>query len=292
MPLVICRYPGGKNKSKSQILDRVSSYFDNNRYDIEYREPFFGAGSVGLSLLESRSQIKNIWINDYDPAIAALWNAILFNPKDLSDMVDDFKPDVDKFFAYKEELLKMGREVNDVVSIGFKKLAIHQISYSGLGAMSGGPLGGKHQTSSYDISCRWSPSHIRKMIRDIHSLLSSKNLRYGKCTSFDFMDLMKQDGECFLYLDPPYYEKGPELYQYSFTLSDHYRLAKSLKETSYPWLLSYDDCEEIRKIYKWAEIKAIRFKYTIHKSRIKMELIIVPSEKLFERTNEMPDLFA
>ena len=44
-----------------------------------------------------------------------------------------------------------------IVDIGFKKLAIHQISYSGLGTMSGGPLGGAGQKSQYKIDCRWSP---------------------------------------------------------------------------------------------------------------------------------------
>jgi len=46
------------------------------------------------------------------------------------------------------------------LDVGFKKLAIHQISYSGLGTKSGGPLGGKSQESIYKIDCRWSPKHI------------------------------------------------------------------------------------------------------------------------------------
>jgi hypothetical protein len=36
----------------------------------------------------------------------------------------------------------MPSELDDLVGIGLKKVIIHQISYSGLGTKSGGPLGG------------------------------------------------------------------------------------------------------------------------------------------------------
>ena len=42
--------------------------------------------------------------------------------------------------------IPLTKEENQI-SKAFKKLAIHQISYSGLGTKSGGPLGGEKQQS-------------------------------------------------------------------------------------------------------------------------------------------------
>jgi DNA adenine methylase len=87
-----------------------------------------------------------------------------------------------------------------------------------------------------------------------------------------------------LYLDPPYFVKGNDLYQFGFSREDHARLSTTLKNTQHAWLLSYDDCPEIRELYKWACIEAIDVNYSItalkdkdtgeRRSRTKTELLI------------------
>jgi DNA adenine methylase len=52
---------------------------------------------------------------------------------------------------------------------------------------------------------------------------------------------MFDPGEAFFYLDPPYYKKGPQLYQFSFTDEDHISPAELLRRETRPWLLSYND---------------------------------------------------
>ena len=61
-------------------------------------------------------------------------------------------------------------------------------------------------------------------------------------------------------------------------------MASALKESTNPWVLSYDDCEEIRKLYEWAGIDKVSVSYSItatkdkesgkRSSRAKEELII------------------
>ncbi|MDN4621124.1 hypothetical protein QCD85_23710, partial [Paenibacillus sp. PsM32] len=82
-----------------------------------------------------------------------LWTCIIINNHEsLIKLIKEFKPSVDEFYSIKKELLELefmptgGKEILD---IALKKLAIHQISFSGLGTKSGGPLGGKHQKSKY-----------------------------------------------------------------------------------------------------------------------------------------------
>ena len=58
-----------------------------------------------------------------------------------------------------------------------------------------------------------------------------------------------------MYLDPPYYLADQKrAYTKSFNLDDHVRLSNALKETPYCFCLSYDDCKEVRDLYKWANI--------------------------------------
>jgi DNA adenine methylase len=307
----IVRYPGGKQKLKTEILGRIKRYYDNNNcYNTcEYIEPFFGAGSIGCSLMTA-TPIKQIYMNDKDAGMAALWTAVLWLPEELCKAVDTFVPSTEDFYAFKEFLRKQttislasfvcsemaGRFVNtndiftkemvinNVVDIALKKLAIHQMSYSGLGTVAGGPIGGQSQGSNYKIDCRWSPSHIKNKIRKTNKLFNNVFIRYYRCTSYDWTSILvdcekrfpekNKNYDCFIYLDPPYYKKGPELYQFYFSEQDHVDMSQCLKKMSHPWLLSYDNTDEIRKLYDWAKIKEVAINYTINTSRNNTELLI------------------
>ena len=286
------RYPGGKTKLKKQIVFRLKQLMDVS--GTRYIEPFFGGGSVGLTLLKNDPNIKKIWINDKDIGIASLWTALIRYPEDFKDAIRNFKPSVESFNNIKKELIElnvMPKQRNKIVDIGAKKLQIHQISYSGLGTKSGGPLGGEKQKSEYKIDCRWSPDYLRKKIRSIHTLLKDR----AKCTCKDFEEVVLDTTEnALIYLDPPYYVEGNKLYQCGFTNDDHQRLMKTLQKSKMPWILSYDDDKngEVRKLYNWASFERITVKYSITalrvekdgettcQSREKPELLISPKIKL------------
>lgn len=281
------RYPGGKSKLRNTISKYINSYLSlhENKLDLEYREPFFGGGGIGLKFIADNPQWKKIWINDKDVGIANLWTAVIRYPGELKQMVQKFTPSVEAFDQYKTELLDGKLEG---VECAFKKLALHQISYSGLGTKSGGPLGGRKQKSKYKIDCRWSPDYICKKIDKLHNQFSALVIKNQGCTSLDFTDLIKSKEDAFLYLDPPYYVKGNDLYQCGFTEEDHKRLADTLESATHSWILSYDDCPKVRELYKWAEIETISVNYSItatrdkesgkRLSRIKTELLIYPKK--------------
>lgn len=74
----------------------------------------------------------------------------------------------------------------------------------------------------------------------------------------DFEDLIKtyDRANALIYLDPPYY--GTEkYYQAQFTTDDHIRLNNALKNVKGKFLLSYNDCELIRELYKDFNIEEI-----------------------------------
>lgn len=275
------RYPGGKYKLMPQILKEITPRIAGK----EYREPFFGGGSVGINVMKELSPTK-VWINDFDLSLSDLWSMVINNPDALKAAVEVYVPTVEDFFAFKDFLTNHPNDL-DADERAFMKLAIHQMSYSGLGTMAGGPIGGKSQTSKYPVGCRWSPKNICKQIDRINKLFSHSTVHGGECTNLDCVKLIEEPGDAFIYLDPPYYDQGEKLYQHGFGVHQHIRMRDSLKTSEHSWVLSYDDCPEVIKLYDgWADIYRIdNVNYSITvtrdkdtgetRSRNKSELLIL-----------------
>jgi DNA adenine methylase len=277
MGLSLIRYPGGKSKLANIICQRLAQYPECDTYC----EPFFGGGSVGLQFLQNNSTVKNIWINDYNLGIAALWTSIINCPEWLKSLVESFVPNLNDYFDFKQDLIYQHifpSSFSEQVMLAFKKLALHQMSYSGLGEMSGGPIGGINQElAKYKIGCRWSPNHICQKIDELHKLLTRYNIYENKCTYYYFQQVVYgQNNKTLIYLDPPYYVKGNTLYLNGLSTTGHRLLSHSLQHNCAKWVLSYDNCSEIRELYKWANIEEINVNYTIRSSHQKSELLITP----------------
>jgi DNA adenine methylase len=280
MNMSFFRYPGGKSKLKKQIAAKLNDISESN---LEYREPFFGGGSIGLLVLQEKPNLKQIWINDFDLGIASLWTTLIQQPDLLKDLVNHFDPSVEAFDQFKKELIDSSSQLTSDVEV-----ANFGISYSGLGTKSGGPLGGREQKSNYKINCRWSPKYICNKIDLLHKRFSQFSIRNNCCTNLDFSEVINDNEyDAIIYLDPPYFDKGNDLYQHGLNEKDHQRLADCLRNTNHQWVLSYDDCPEIRKFYDWADIESIDgVSYSItalknketgeRTSRTKPELLIMP----------------
>lgn len=285
------RYPGSKERIKDAIIRNLpectlgplfahAAFMNHNAF--EYREPFFGAGAIGFWVLEHLPPSVPIWINDRDYGIACLWKSVRETPKEMCKMISQFKPSVEAFNQFKSE---DGNTSLDVLRVGFQKLALHQMSYSGLGVMSGGPLGGQSQDSSeYRIDCRWSPILLQSEIISLHRLMRKFDDLKITCRDYSQVFLTESTTEVIYYLDPPYYDKGPELYKHSLSDEQHRWLAKFLKGATAKWTLSYDDAPFIRDLYEgWTDIEMIIVTPTVARStegkRPKnKEIVITPKE--------------
>ena len=67
----------------------------------------------------------------------------------------------------------------------------------------------------------------------------------------DFESIIKQYNRpsSFFYLDPPYVE-AESCYEVAFSRADHYRLFQALCKVDGKWLLSYNDCKFVRRLYR------------------------------------------
>lgn len=284
MRLSCIRYPGSKSRISDIIFGKLAK-FSNNDYIIGYAEPFFGGGTVGIQFLSMFSdcgledvKITDVCINDIDIGISALWTSIIRYPELLKQHIRAFSPSIVAFDSFKESLLSQKcyyDNEHSIVSLGFRKLAIHQLSYSGLGTKSGGPLGGRKQSSGYEIGCRWYADSTCNRVDRLHNLFKNFNISNKECSRVDFSSIVDNlSDKWVLYCDPPYYVKGQELYQYYFTDNDHIRLSECLKKTHSKWLLSYDDCTEIRDLYSWAKVEELKVQYSVAGITEKKELLI------------------
>jgi DNA adenine methylase len=260
---MLIRYPGSKDKHIKFLAPYLASGC-NNRTIVE---PFAGTASVTFYMLKN-DMIDKYVINDIDDSVAAMWQVVKDSPETLITRIKKYIPQVSDFYDFK---VNPGTTLEEKA---FRKIVLHQISYSGLGPMAGGPLGGKMQTSEYKIDARWRPAKLELLINETSALLNSVE---GVITSVDWSVALSKgirDGD-FIYLDPPYYKQGPALYL-DGTI-DHDALAKQLSDAKTNWVLSYDDTEEVRNLYSFADVKRLDVTSHLHHKTIG-DVVIVPKQ--------------
>jgi DNA adenine methylase len=242
------RYPGSKEKIADQVIGRFPwrIRFNQMMQSVTgYCEPFIGCGAVAVKTLPLLTPDVRVVFGDLDPGIVGYWRSVHKYPKQLRCKLIGFTPTVDEFYRLKElDGKPTGSELED----GFRKFVLHQMSFSGLGAKAGGPIGGKKQRSEYAVDCRFRPERHARVIR-------------GE-------SLSRIDSGGFAYLDPPYYLQGGALYAHNMTDADHDRLASVLGAAGFDWVLSYDDHPRVHGLYAgWAEVNSFEMTATIDTKR-------------------------
>jgi DNA adenine methylase len=261
MPSII-RYPGSKAKLTPMIRQFMPDWMVgsvwNPPLNAWFVEPFFGSGAAGLQLLEHVNSSIGVWINDIDYPMYALWHAVLHETRRLVMYVREFEPTKEEFYRLKD---CDGQRSGCIARDAFQKIALHRMSVSGFGAKSGGPIGGKKQGGAYTVGCRWTPASIEQAIYNAKETL----MRFSqvRITNLHFRDVLKDvTDSSVVYLDPPYYVKGAQLYSHNMSPEEHAELASLLHDTRADWRLSYDDCPEIRDLYSWASFQELEIRYT------------------------------
>ena len=82
---------------------------------------------------------------------------------------------------------------------------------------------------------------------------------HGEVVICNLSDVNKKIFEkCLLYLDPPYFNKGNQLYTNHYKYQDHAKIAKCVNRLKGKWIVSYDNTPEIIDLYKFVESNNIR----------------------------------
>lgn len=250
------RYPGSKLKHVKHLLPHIPRDVE------EWVEVFAGTAAMTFAVIRDRPAVKRVTLNDLDAGMWALWQTVHTDPGGLIRRIERHTPTSDDFYAYKADPVTGVAEED-----AFRKIVLHQTSYSGLGLKAGSPIGGRNQTGAYKVDCRWNAARLAQWIDERHRALSVVDC---VVTNRSWDDL---DCEGFRYLDPPYYAEGGNLYAHGSL--DHLALADDLRSRS-DWLLSYDDHPDVRALYSWADVERLPVTSHMHHKPI-ADLIIQPT---------------
>lgn len=245
------RYIGGKSKT-------ISKFFNVFPLDFNYyREPFLGGGSVFLFVKQIYPE-KKYWINDLNPVVFNFWKTLQSNGIEMMKELLKIK----SFFIGKstEEKRKLNerskmiiyaKEGFDYFEQAISYYITNKTSFSGLEV-------GKFSEPAFEKN--FTISNINKF--PIYYEL----LQDVRITNFDYREMLYEQENTFIYLDPPYelvntknilYGKDGELHS-TFNHIDFYN---AIKETKNKFCISYNSDDFMQERYKDFNIKEIDFMY-------------------------------
>ena len=232
------RYPGGKSRGISFLAQHIPPFQ-------ELREVFFGGGSLSFYYLQLQRD-KTFKASDLNYELWCFWSQLQNNGDALINGVQEI------YTKYKTAVITGGKKLfteilarrnNDLSELerAIDFYVLNRITFSGVvdsGGFSQASFEGRFTQSSIDRLKVTAP-----VVQPVEFLCE------------DFTYLINQEGkDVFLFLDPPYYAATKsKLYGKNGILHtefDHQLLAESLKASPHKWLITYDNSEYVRNLYK------------------------------------------
>jgi DNA adenine methylase len=237
------RYPGGKQRALTRILERFPPFFS------EFREPFVGGGSVFIAVRQQYPEAR-VWINDLNADLYAFW---VTARDELTRLVDELRrirtATRDGRGLY--EALRSSQPTS-ALERAVRFFVLNRVTFSGT-TDSGGYSSAAFQT-------RFTGSSLDRLER-LDGVLDGVRI-----TNLDYAQVVGAAGEdAFVFLDPPYLSAThSRLYGRSGDLHlgfDHAAFARALQVCAHPWLVTYDDSLEIRRLFDFAQLEAWQLQY-------------------------------
>jgi len=192
-------------------------------------------------------KVKKSWLNDIDQDLINSFDVISnFKLRSkLIKLIDSIRPTKELFEKLKKDnpTTKLDR--------AFRYFVINRTAYSGIMNL---PNWGFHPTKSVQPD-KWSAriTQAGKKLEDDVKLT---------CISYKDVITAPSEKKTWLFIDPPYFKADQKrAYFHSFKHNDHIELLELLKKTKHHFCLTYDNCDEIKKLYSWANIYEIEWRY-------------------------------
>ena len=213
---------GGKKALRDEIISRFPTDYKR------YIEVFGGGGWV----LFHKAPGNDFEVyNDRNPNLANLYRCVRDHPDELiSELTYALNSRTD--FDYIRKVMKTPTEIPDVKRAAYFYQLIRYSYASGLDSYASQPHSMWNNFPLITNAC----ARLQKVV------IENK----------DFEKLIDQYDrpESFFYCDPPYFETEDYYEDVGFTKADHERLADKLSSIEGKYLLSYNECPEIRELYE------------------------------------------
>ncbi len=237
------RYPGGKGKLAEFVKALLKA---NSLLDGEYVEPYAGGAAIALELL-LHEYVTRIHINDMSRPIYAFWRSVLGYTDEICGLIRDVPLTIKEWDAQKAVLSHP--DDHDDLALGFATFYLNRTNRSGI--LNGGIIGGRDQTGPWKIDARFNGPELIARITAIARMRNRISLTGKDALKFLTAGSKKWPEKTLIYLDPPYYVKGRELYHDFYQPGDHDAVAQfvvggNLRQR---WIVSYDNVKEIRALY-------------------------------------------
>lgn len=239
-------------------------------------EPYAGGAGAALNLLFGE-HVERIMINDADRCIYTFWNAVLNQTSRFLKLLEDTPISVEQWKIQRE--IYRNQKKHSSIRVGFATFYLNRCNRSGI-LMNSGVIGGMDQSGKWKINARFNKDELAKrverisMYKDRISIFGEDAIKFLKT----HVATISCDERILVYLDPPYYVKGSQLYLNHYGHDDHDKLSNFIKkQKELKWIMTYDNVPEIHKLYQELGKVPFHLNYSAHSAREGNELLIHPS---------------
>ena len=278
------RYPGGKGKLATFMEYMIGQLGHQGG---TYIEPFAGGAGIAIELL-LRNVVSKIVINDYDKGIWSFWKAILTETNRFIEELRNIPLTMEEWDRQHDICLTQNYKYS--FELGFATFYMNRTNRSGI--IKGGVIGGGAQLGTWKMDARFNREELIDRIESIAKRKKDIKLYNKDINSFITRYVPLYAENALVYLDPPYFKKGSQLYMNFLRLEDHVRIETAIKEyINCDWIITYDDAPEIRDIYKDYFISLYDLNYSVSSKCKASELIIfkkgipIPDNKILQKHN-------
>lgn len=232
-------------------------------------EPYAGGAGASLKLLFS-GKVDKIIINDLDKAISTFWKIAVSDTDFLINRIKKVNIDIEE---WKKQKQIYNDPLSPIKELAFSTLFLNRTNRSGI--IEGGPIGGMEQAGFWNIQARFTKSTIISRLEKIKKFKNKISVR-----NLDGIVLLRQlaKNKCknryFIFLDPPYYQKGKSLYLNHYIDRDHKKLLNLLEKSSLKWVMTYDDTYYIKNLYNKFRKNKFTINYSAFEARQGKEVLI------------------
>ena len=270
------RYPGGKIRFYPIAREILQL---NNLINCTYIEPFAGGAGLALQLLFS-GDVKRIVINDYDPHIYAFWDAVLNHNEALCALIEKTPVTMNQWNLQKTVYKTC--DLSDVLKLGFATFFLNRTNVSGV--LTAGVIGGKSQNGRYKLDARYCKEDLIQKIKKIAEYKNQILLFNDDCFELFSRPEIRKIRKTFVFFDPPYVDKGAQLYKSSFKESDHIALSEKILKCNRNWIVTYDKSPLIADLYSKCRIGTWNVTYATSTKRGVSEYVIFKDDLKIPKT--------
>ena len=274
------RYPGGKGRLAPfmKMIIRKTGHSGGT-----YIEPFAGGAGIAIDLLLNNI-VSEIVINDYDKGVYSFWKAILTETERFIFGINHIELSISEW--ERQRTIYLAQQKKYSYELGFATFYLNRTNRSGI--IKGGVIGGKAQSGQWTMGVRFHREHLTERILEIALHKHRIHLYNKDINSFLLNYAPKYSDNALIYFDPPYYEKGRELYMNFLQHKDHVRIKSEIEQLQKAdWVITYDDCPAILDLYHDHVCRRMSWNYSAATKRPVEEIVIFRNEDMIPTKKEL-----